>query len=135
MKKQSSISSARLADSSSEGRKGAVSKYQPLKHYQWGDDCDGWNLVDEDALSVKQELMPAKSTEVKHYHQTAQQFFYILKGRATFEIEDSIIEINEGEGLHIEAGKKHRIQNQGSGDLEFILCSQPSTKNDRINCE
>lgn len=113
----------------------AVSKYQPLRHYQWGDNCDGWNLVDEDHLSVKQELMPGGTKEIKHYHQAAQQFFYILKGKATFEIEDSVIEINGGEGLHIEAGKKHRIINEGKEDLEFILCSQPSTTNDRINCE
>ncbi len=112
-----------------------VSKYQPLKHYLWGSDCDGWDLVDEDALSVKQELMPAGTKEVKHYHQSAQQFFYILKGKATFEIEDSTIIINQGEGLHIEAGKKHRILNETGEDLEFVLCSQPSTKNDRINCE
>ncbi|MBO9681820.1 MAG: cupin domain-containing protein [Flavisolibacter sp.] len=113
----------------------AVSKYQPLKHYQWGSDCDGWNLVDEALLSVKQELMPPGTKEVKHYHQLAQQFFYILQGKATFEIEDSIIEINKGEGLHIEPGKKHRILNETGEDLEFILCSQPSTNNDRINCE
>jgi mannose-6-phosphate isomerase-like protein (cupin superfamily) len=113
----------------------AVSKYQSLKHYQWGSDCDGWNLVDEDSLSVKQELMPAGAKEEKHYHQSAQQFFYILRGKATFEIEDSTIEINKGEGLQIEAGKKHRILNEGNEDLEFILCSQPSTKSDRINCE
>ena len=113
----------------------AVSKYQPLKHYKWGSDCDGWNLVDEDALAVKQELMPAGTKEARHYHQKAQQFFYILKGEAIFEIEDSRIEINKGEGLHIEAGKKHRISNESKEDLEFILCSQPSTNNDRINCD
>jgi len=113
----------------------AVSKYQPLKHYKWGSDCDGWNLVDEDALSVKQELMPSGAEEVKHFHEAAQQFFYILKGKATFEIENSVIEVNAGEGLHIEASKKHRIINKEQDDLEFILCSQPSTKNDRINCE
>lgn len=138
MKKKSPISEVSAKGSSPVGgsRKGAaISKYQPLKHYKWGSDCDGWNLVDEKTLSVKQELMPAGTKEVKHYHQTAQQFFYILKGKATFEIEDSIIEINEGEGLHIEAGKKHRVLNESSEDLEFILCSQPSTKNDRINYE
>ena len=113
----------------------AVSKYQPLKHYKWGNDCDSWNLVDEDDLSVKQELMPSGSEEVKHFHQAAQQFFFILKGKATFEMENSIIEINAGEGLLIEALKKHRIINKEQDDLEFILCSQPSAKNDRVNCE
>ena len=123
---------------SSTGKKwmgAAVSKYQPLKHYKWGSDCDGWNFVDEESLSVKQELMPAGTSEVKHFHQSAQQFFFILKGIATLEIEDATIQVNEGEGLHIEPGSKHRILNESNEDLEFILCSQPSTKNDRINCE
>lgn len=113
----------------------AVSKYQPLKHYKWGIDCDGWNLVDNSSLSVKQEKMPAGTSEQKHFHQQAQQFFFILKGIAQLELEDAIIEIKSGEGLHIEAGKKHRILNAGAEDLEFILCSQPSTINDRINCK
>ena len=113
----------------------AVSKYQSLKHYQWGANCDGWNLVDEEGLSVKQELMPAGTSEAQHYHQKAQQFFFILKGSATFEIEGTTIKVNEGEGLHIEAGQKHRVLNESDEELEFILSSQPSTRNDRINCE
>jgi mannose-6-phosphate isomerase-like protein (cupin superfamily) len=116
-------------------RIGAVSKDQPLDHYQWGNHCDGWNLVDEAALSVKQELMPAGTKEVKHHHAKSQQFFFILKGSARLEVEDSTIEIKEGEGLHIKAGTRHRITNDNSEDLEFLLCSQPSTKDDRVNCE
>ena len=57
-----------------------VSKYNSIKHYKWGNDCDGWTLVDEAALSVKQERMPAGTSEALHYHKEAQQFFYILKG-------------------------------------------------------
>ena len=37
------------------------------------------------------------------------------------------------EGLQIKAGLKHRIINNTNDDLEFILSSQPSTVNDRIN--
>jgi mannose-6-phosphate isomerase-like protein (cupin superfamily) len=113
----------------------AVSKQQPLKHYKWGSDCDGWNLVNEESLSVKQELMPAGTKEVKHYHEKAQQFFFILKGSARFELDNSTIEINAGAGLHIKAGQKHSIANDSNEDLEFLLCSQPSTKEDRINLE
>ena len=78
--------------------------------------------------------MPAGTSETKHYHEQAQQFFYILKGRATFEIERAAIEVKSGEGIHIEAGVQHRIINHQQEDLEFILCSQPSTEGDRINC-
>ena len=111
-----------------------VSQNHPLKHYIWGQACEGWNLVDDSSLSVKQERMPAGTSEEMHFHRHAQQFFFILKGRAQFQVEDATIDLNTGEGLHIEAGKKHRILNPGNENLEFILCSQPSTINDRINC-
>jgi len=110
-----------------------VSSAQPLKHYQWGDGCDGWNLVDVQTLSVKKERMPAGTAEVLHYHQYAQQFFFILKGTATFEIENEKIIVHEQEGIHIRAGQKHRIINHTASAIEFILSSQPSTAEDRIN--
>lgn len=111
-----------------------ISKQQALQHYTWGNNCDGWVFVDTDALSVKQERMPQQTAEVLHYHAKAQQFFFILKGTATFEIEDELFAINANEGFHIKAGKKHRIINNAKEDLEFILSSQPSTKYDRFNC-
>lgn len=110
-----------------------VSSQQPLKHYQWGDGCDGWNLVDEPTLSVKKERMPAGTAEAFHYHQYAQQFFFILKGEATFEMENEKIIVHEQEGIHIRPGQTHRIINHTASAIEFILSSQPSTAEDRIN--
>jgi mannose-6-phosphate isomerase-like protein (cupin superfamily) len=112
-----------------------VSKYNSLKHYQWGESCDGWNLVDEKTLSVKLERMPAHTSEQKHFHQHSQQFFYILKGEAVFEIQQGRISVKSEQGIHIEAGTMHRIINESNEDLEFILTSQPSTADDRINVE
>jgi len=113
----------------------AVSKYNSLKHYQWGNNCDGWNFVDENSLSIKLERMPAQTSEKKHFHERSQQFFYILKGEAVFEIEEERIHVKAEQGIHIKAGTEHRIINEGNEDLEFILTSQPSTVNDRINVE
>ncbi len=75
--------------------------------------------------------MPPGTSEALHYHQYAQQFFFILKGTASFEIETESIIVEAQEGIHIPAGKKHRISNPAGEDLEFILSSQPSTKDDR----
>lgn len=102
-------------------------------HYKWGESCDGWVFIEDENMSVKQERMPAHTSEQLHYHQRARQFFFILKGIATFEIEDRTLEVKVNEGLHIDAGKKHRIMNNCGDDLEFILSSQPTTKGDRIN--
>jgi len=75
--------------------------------------------------------MPAHTAETLHYHEKAQQFFFILSGTATFEVEDESFTVQAGEGFHIAAGKKHNISNNTAGDLEFILSSQPSTNGDR----
>jgi len=111
-----------------------VSKYEPLNHYVWGDNCEGWILAETKSLSVKQELMPPQTAEVLHYQKKAQQFFFILKGIATFEVGEQGFTVRAGHGLYIEARKKHRIMNNTGEDLEFLLSSQPSTNNDRFNC-
>jgi mannose-6-phosphate isomerase-like protein (cupin superfamily) len=109
-----------------------VSAQQALKHYVWGEGCDGWNLVDTPELSVKQERMPPHTAEVEHYHQKARQFFFILEGMAVFETARGRIEVAARQGLEIEPGLKHSIKNESDTELVFILCSQPSTTNDRI---
>jgi mannose-6-phosphate isomerase-like protein (cupin superfamily) len=110
-----------------------VSKTNPLHHYIWGNNCDGWTLVDKNDLSVKLESMPAGTEEVLHYHENAQQFFFILKGVAAFEIEGTLIMVNKNQGISINPKEKHRIINESDEELEFILCSQPSTLGDRHN--
>lgn len=109
-----------------------VSIQQPLKHYVWGEGCDGWNLVDGPALSVKQERMPPHTEEAGHYHRVSRQFFFILKGVATFETTEGRVEVGEQQGLEIPPGLRHKIRNEAEMDLVFLLCSQPSTTNDRI---
>ena len=109
------------------------SKGECLEHYTWGDDCHGWTFVDTDALSVKQELMPPDTAEKLHYHEKATQFFFILKGRAKLKIDGEEIELREQQAIQINPTQKHCIANHQSTDLEFILYTYPSAKNDRIN--
>lgn len=111
-----------------------VSKMLPLQQYTWGNNCQAWTFVDNKDLSIKHEEMPPETEEVLHYHNYSQQFFYILKGKAVFEIDDIILIVHEGEGINIEPKQKHRVMNKDEEKpLEFIVCSQPSTQNDRFN--
>ncbi len=102
------------------------------EHYHWGDNCSGWHLVKSPELSIIEELMPPNTSEKMHYHSQAQQFFRVLKGKACFEIENESIELESGEGILIPPGAKHRISNERSEDLEFLVISQPTTRGDRI---
>ena len=100
--------------------------------YDWGEKCKGWHLVNTNELSVIQELMPPDTQEVKHKHSKSQQFFYILKGQATFIIDEKEIQIEQNEGIHIKPNVIHQIKNQTKEDLEFIVISQPHAHGDRI---
>ena len=77
--------------------------------------------------------MPPDTTEQLHYHEKATQVFFILKGRATFLIDGTESVLKPEQGIEIKPGLKHLISNKEQSDLEFILYSYPSTKNDRIN--
>lgn len=104
-------------------------------HYFWGDNCDSWILVDTPCLSVKQESMPAGTREKLHVHSHAQQFFFILKGTATFYPDDEKIVVSEQKGIIIKPGIKHFIANETDEALQFLVISQPATNQDRITLE
>ena len=105
------------------------------EHYEWGDKCDGWHFVKTESLSVIRETMPSGTKEVIHYHDKAQQFFYIITGIATFEINGLLYNVEQNRGIHIKPGIKHRISNIGDSVLEFIVVSEPKSHDDRVNID
>lgn len=103
------------------------------EHYVWGEGCDGWHLLKDPRLSVIRERVPAGKGEVKHVHALAQQFFYILSGRAHIDLDGCAVELGAGEGVHVPAGRKHRFHNAGETAVEFLVISSPTTSGDREN--
>jgi len=101
------------------------------EHYIWGDHCDGWHLVKTDTLSVIQEQMPPGTAEEYHFHERAQQLFYILAGQAHFEIEGNTFTVDKGEAIHVLPLQKHAIRNEGRQDLIFLVISEPKSHGDR----
>lgn len=102
------------------------------EHYTWGNNCDGWRLLQSDNMSIIEERMPAHTREVLHYHRFAQQVFYILSGTATFEINSVIHHVQAHESIHIPPLTWHRIYNNNANDLKFLVISQPKASGDRI---
>lgn len=101
------------------------------KHYIWGNSCDSWILKDSQNLSIKQEIMPSETAEKLHFHNNAEQFFYVLKGEAVFYVDDEKFSLKSGESISILPKSKHYISNESENDLEFLVISNPSTNNDR----
>jgi mannose-6-phosphate isomerase-like protein (cupin superfamily) len=105
------------------------------EHYKWGSDCDGWHLVKQGDLSVIHERMPAGTAEVRHYHQKARQFFFVLSGVATMIVDSETVHIAAHEGIEVAPGVPHQMRNDSDGEIEFLVISQPATRGDRIHVE
>jgi mannose-6-phosphate isomerase-like protein (cupin superfamily) len=86
---------------------GNVIDKNTAEHYMWGNNCDNWVLIDTIGLSVKQESMPSGTREKLHLHKNAQQFFFVLKGTATFYLENNKIIVAEHKGILVRPKTKH----------------------------
>jgi mannose-6-phosphate isomerase-like protein (cupin superfamily) len=116
----------------SRAMKGTAISRSTAEHYSWGRDCDGWHLVRNAALSVIEEHMPPGSSEVFHSHRSAQQFFFVLSGTVTMQIEREEVRLEAGEGLHILPRVRHRISNRSGEVARFLVISQPPSHGDRV---
>jgi mannose-6-phosphate isomerase-like protein (cupin superfamily) len=111
----------------------AIISTDNAEHYTWGQQCHGWHLVKTEQLSVIQECVPMGSSEVRHYHRKVEQFFYILSGIASLELDGTQHTLVAGQGLHVSAGLAHRLSNDHKQDLVFIVTSTPPSHGDRVN--
>jgi mannose-6-phosphate isomerase-like protein (cupin superfamily) len=106
-------------------------------HYKWGGDLgtdsDGWHLLKTPDLSVIEELMPPGTSERRHYHLNARQFFYVLDGVLTLEIDGQHFDLQAGEGIEVSPSQPHQAFNRGVDPMRMLVTSQPPSHGDRIN--
>jgi len=101
------------------------------EHYTWGGICDAWHLLRAEDLSVIEERMPQGSEEHRHFHLRARQFFYVLDGELTIEVDGHLKLIRPRQGLEILPGQPHQALNRSNGDVRFLVISQPPSHGDR----
>ena len=101
------------------------------EHYRWGGACDGWHLLRSEDLSVIEERMPPGTAEHRHFHFRARQFFYVLEGELTIEVDGNLQSMKPHQGLEILPGQPHQALNQSGGEVRFLVISQPPSHGDR----
>jgi mannose-6-phosphate isomerase-like protein (cupin superfamily) len=102
------------------------------EHYLWGGVCEGWHLLKRPDLSVIEERVPPGGSEIRHRHLKARQFFYVLSGTLSFEIDGAVHDIVARQGIEIAPGAAHRVFNTAATDAEFLVISNPPSHGDRI---
>ena len=101
------------------------------EHYTWGDNCDGWYLVKTPELQIIEEGMAPGTAETPHHHVRARQFFFVLEGELTMEIEHHEFVLKAGEGIEIAPGQIHCARNRSDKPLGIVVTSQPPSHGDR----
>ncbi|WP_139806663.1 cupin domain-containing protein [Deinococcus hopiensis] len=76
--------------------------------------------------------MPPDRQEVRHYHQQSRQFFFVLQGSLTLEVEGATHELRRHEGYEVAPLQAHQALNRSDAFVEFLVISQPRTQGDRI---
>lgn len=80
------------------------------EHYFWGDNCDGWYLVNRQDMLVIHEKMPAGTSEKRHFHSVSRQFFFVLDGVLSMELEGKMHNIKAPAGARNSTGVKTSSQ-------------------------
>ena len=101
------------------------------EHYVWGQNCDGWHLVRTAGLSIIEERMPPGTTEVRHWHARSRQFFYVVSGTLSMEVEGERHELGPRTGIELAPGLAHQATNASAADVEFLVVSLPPSHGDR----
>ncbi|MBP1996693.1 mannose-6-phosphate isomerase-like protein (cupin superfamily) [Paenibacillus eucommiae] len=83
-------------------------------------------------LSIIHEKMPANTAEVRHFHEKSRQFFFVLSGTATIEIDGKEVILNPQEGAEVPPLVPHQMFNKSNNEIEFLVVSQPTSKGDRM---
>jgi mannose-6-phosphate isomerase-like protein (cupin superfamily) len=84
---------------------------------------------------VIEERMPAGTSERRHVHSIARQFFYVLAGELTMELEGIDHVITSGSGIEIPPRAAHQARNGSGADVRFLVVSSPSTRGDRMDLD
>ena len=105
-----------------------VASIQTAEHYTWGDGCDGWHLLRGEELSVIQERMPPKTSEVAHFHTRSRQFFYVISGTLSILLAGKLHRLAAEQGLEVAPKITHRVLNESEADVLSPVTSKPASR-------
>lgn len=75
--------------------------------------------------SLAEATLPASGSTQRHYHRLSEEFYFILEGRGTMEIDGDSCEVGPGDAILIPPGAWHQIRSADEASLRFLCCCAP----------
>ena len=95
------------------------------EHYKWGENNEAWRMVAQSDMSVLQQRMQPGNSEINHIHRKARQFFYVLSGELTMNVDGEDTVLKAGQGMEIEPKRVHQARNASDKPVDFLVMSTP----------
>lgn len=73
--------------------------------------------------SLAEAVVPAGCATQRHYHRVSEEFYFILEGSGTMEIDGETQEVGPGDAILIPPGAWHTIR--AAAELRFLCCCAP----------
>jgi mannose-6-phosphate isomerase-like protein (cupin superfamily) len=73
--------------------------------------------------SLAEASVAEGSSTERHYHKQSEEFYFVLEGEGTMEIDSEIHSVASGDAILIPPGAWHQIT--ASSSLRFLCCCAP----------
>lgn len=81
-----------------------------------------WRIITRADTEVSNIHVTHIMDSQKHYHERCSEYYYILEGGGTMELDDERVELRPGLAIFIPAGVAHR----GYGDFRAVIVGIPA---------
>ena len=96
----------------------AVAIELPFANISWH--CHAQNSALRD-LALGTATFPKGGGHASHRHPNAEEFIYVVSGRARQAVEDEVMELEPGDCANIPHNAVHSTLNIGDGDLVILV--------------
>jgi mannose-6-phosphate isomerase-like protein (cupin superfamily) len=80
--------------------------------------------------SLAEATLPAGVATQRHYHRLSEEFYFILEGRATMEIDGEAQPVGPGDAILIPPGAWHQITASADAPVRLLCCCAPPYSHD-----
>ena len=100
----------------------------PAEIKPWAETCGQIRCLIEEKDGAAGEVHFVEIQEAKlHYHERTDEFYYVIDGQGTMQLDDESIELHQGVVVYVPRGVKHKA----TGRLKvLVVCVPPGVLGD-----
>jgi mannose-6-phosphate isomerase-like protein (cupin superfamily) len=95
----------------------------PAEIQPWAETCGQIRCLIEEKDGAAGEVHQVEIQDAKlHYHLRTDEFYYVIDGQGTMELDDQKIELRQGVVVYVPRGIKHKA----TGNLKVLVVCVPA---------